>query len=215
MFRQTWYSAYLPINSATVADRFGKPFNIFNVVSPDLHLNTTAYAEYSPPYLPLTFAMTYLLSFALATALVVHTALHHGPRIWRAIRNVASEPDDIHMKLMRHYPEVPDWWFLATFAVTFLFAALGVELWHTGLPIWGFLVAVLLAFFYVVPALFVYAMTNQFVALNLIAELIPGYLFPGKAIPGMVRLRSLVYVTDSADQNSWPKSPRSKRFIKL
>lgn len=182
-------------------------------MTPDLQLNATAYGEYSPPYLPVTFAMTYLLSFALATALIVHTALHHGPRVWRAIRNVASEPDDIHMKLMRRYPEVPEWWFLALFAVTFLFAALAVQLWNTGLPIWGFLVAVLLAFVFVVPAAFVYAMTNQIVSLNLVAELIPGYLFPGQAIPGMVGY-CLEANVRQADRNSSPKSPPSTRCIK-
>jgi hypothetical protein len=108
--RQVWYSAYLPISVVQTADRFGNSYNIFNVLNPDsTSLNITAYAEYSPVYLSAAFSMTFMLAFALSTALLVHTALHHGPRIYRAVRNVRTEADDVHMKLMKLYPEVPDW----------------------------------------------------------------------------------------------------------
>jgi len=53
--------------------------------------------------------MTFTLAFALTTAAVVHTVLHQGPRIYKTLRFGKAEEDDIHMKLMRQYPEVPDW----------------------------------------------------------------------------------------------------------
>ena len=33
------------------------------------------------------------------------------------IAHLRAEKDDIHAKLMRSYPEVPDWWYLSVFAV--------------------------------------------------------------------------------------------------
>lgn len=181
-----WYTAFLPVNVIQAADRFGTSYDIFNILTPDIQLNITAYEAYSPIYLSASFNMTFMLAFALSTGLLVHTALHHGPRIYRAIINVKSEADDIHMKLMRQYPEAPDWWYIALFAVCFLFAVLAIEIFHTGLPVWGYVISIVLPFIYVLPAAFMFALTAQTVAINLLAELIPGYIFIGKPIPGMV-----------------------------
>lgn len=137
-------------------------------------------------YLSATFSMTFMLAFALSTGLLVHTALYHGPRIYYALRNIRAEAEDIHMKLMRAYPEVPDWWFLVLFGICFVFAIVGIEVFKTGLPVWGYLLSVLLPLIYTLPAVFIFAMTTQQISVNLLGELIPGYLFSGQPVPGMV-----------------------------
>ncbi|WVQ85592.1 OPT family small oligopeptide transporter [Cryptococcus sp. DSM 104549] len=185
-YTNVWQTAYLPISVIQAADRFGSSYNVFNVLTPEVTLNRTAYAEYSPVYLSASFSMTFMVAFALSTALIVHTALYHGPRIYRAVRNVKTEADDIHMKLMNKYPEVPDWWFLVLFVMVFVFAVVSIEVFHTGLPVWGYLISVLLPFIYVIPAAFIYAMTSQQIAINLLAELIPGFIFQGQPIPSMI-----------------------------
>ena len=167
-------------------DRFGQSYNVTAVLTPDIHLNLTAYKSYSPVYLPATFNMTYLLSFALLTSAIVHTVLYHGPRVYHAILGTSKEPMDIHMKLMSRYPEAPDWWYIAVFLFCFATGVIAIEVFDTGLPVWGFLVSILLPFIYFLPAAFIFAMTSQPIAINLVAELIPGYIFPGKPIPGMV-----------------------------
>jgi hypothetical protein len=178
----------MPISAIQVIDRFSSPFNVGNIINfEDFTLNTTAYAEYSPPYLSAAFSMTFMLAFALTSALVVHTTLHHGPRIYRAVVNVKTEADDVHAKLMRIYPEVPDWWFailLGVFGI--VFGIVSIEVYHTGLPVWGYFLSILIPAIYILPAAFIFAMTNQLIAINLISELIPGYLFPGRPIPCMV-----------------------------
>ncbi|WWC88117.1 OPT family small oligopeptide transporter [Kwoniella dendrophila CBS 6074] len=185
-YTNVWEFAYLPVNVIQAADRFSSEYDIFNILTDDLRLNETAYALYSPVYLSATFSMTFMMAFALATGLLVHTALYHGPRIYRAMINVKTEADDIHMKLMKHYPEVPDWWFLALFAVVFTLAVTALEVYHTELPVWGYIVAIAIPFVYIIPSAFIYAMTSQQPAMNLLAELIPGYMFQGQPIPGML-----------------------------
>lgn len=80
-------------------------------------LNVTAYEEYSPLYLPITFATTYGIALMLTSSLVVHTAIYHGHDIYRGLRKLKTA-EDIHMKLMRAYPEVPEWWYFATLLVS-------------------------------------------------------------------------------------------------
>lgn len=71
--------------------------------------------------------MTYLLAFALATCALVHTILYHGRSVINGMKKIRVEPDDIHAKLMRNYPEVPDWWYVVCFIVFFLMMVLVVE----------------------------------------------------------------------------------------
>lgn len=104
-------------------DRFAKPYDVTRVLNLDtLNFNSTAYEEYSPVYLPISFAMTYMLAFAIPTSSLVHTILVYWPRIRDLIRRKApkEEPDDIHAKLMRRYPAIPWWWYVAVFVVSFV-----------------------------------------------------------------------------------------------
>ena len=71
--------------------------------------------------------MAYLLSFALATCALVHTILYHGRSVINGMKRIRVEPDDIHAKLMRNYPEVPDWWYIVSFVFFFLMMVLVVE----------------------------------------------------------------------------------------
>ena len=188
---QVWEGSFLPVSVIQAADRYGSEYNVFNILTPDIQLNKTAYAEYSPVFLSTAYTMMIMIAFALASSLVIHTAFHHGPRIYRAIVSVRTEADDIHLKLMRNYPEIPHWWFATVFAFCIVTGIIAIEVFHTGLPVWGYLLAVLVPLAYVVPAAFVYAMTGQLVAINLLVELIAGYLFQGEPIPTMVSLSSL------------------------
>jgi ABC-type uncharacterized transport system permease subunit len=63
---------------------------------------------------------------------------------------------------------------------------MGEQIYHTELPIWGFLLAILIAAIYILPSGFIFAMTAQPFTLNLIGEVVPGYLFPGMPIANMV-----------------------------
>ncbi|WVR05633.1 OPT family small oligopeptide transporter [Kwoniella sp. DSM 27419] len=185
-YTNVWEFAYLPMNVIQAVDRFGESYNIFNILTDDIRLNETAYAEYSPVYLSASFSVTFMCAFALSTALLVHTALYHGPRIYRAVMKTKTEADDIHLKLMKQYPEVPDWWFLSLLLVVFVLAVTAIEVYKTELPVWGYLISILLPFIYILPASFVYAMTAQQVSINLLSELVPGYIFQGQPIPGMI-----------------------------
>ena len=71
--------------------------------------------------------MTYLLAFALSTSVLVHTALYHGKSLIDGMKKIRVERDDIHAKLMRNYPEVPEWWYISAFCFFFCVAVITVE----------------------------------------------------------------------------------------
>ncbi|EJD08117.1 OPT oligopeptide transporter [Fomitiporia mediterranea MF3/22] len=185
-YTNVWDLSYFPISANEPYDRFGASYNISRIMTADNQFNVTAYDEYSPLYLPATYAMTYLLAFTLSTCVIVHTVLYHGRSLLNGVKNVKIEKDDIHAKLMRNYPEVPDWWYAFAFVFFFGMAIISAEVWHTGIPVWALLISVLLPVVYVLPSGFIFAMTGQGITLNLLAQIIPAVLLPGNPLANMV-----------------------------
>lgn len=71
--------------------------------------------------------MTYLLAFTLSTCVIVHTVLYHGRSLLNGFKKIQIEQDDIHAKLMKNYPEVPDWWYGLSIMLFFGLAITAVE----------------------------------------------------------------------------------------
>ncbi|GLB37836.1 putative OPT oligopeptide transporter protein [Lyophyllum shimeji] len=185
-YSNSWSLAYFPISANEPYDRYGNVYDITRVLTKEDRFDVDAYNAYSPLYLPATYAMTYLLAFALSTCVIIHTLLYHGRSLLNGIKKMKVESDDIHAKLMRNYPEVPDWWYLSAFAVFFGLAVVAVEVWDTNVPVWALLLSLLLPVVYILPSGFIYAMTGQGITLNILAQIIPGTLLPGNPLANMV-----------------------------
>lgn len=68
----------------------------------------------------------------------------------------------------------------------FVFGIISIELWPTQMPVWAFFLALIIAFVYVIPIGMIQAITNQQIGLNVITELIIGYMLPGRPIAMMM-----------------------------
>ncbi|TCD66757.1 hypothetical protein EIP91_000998 [Steccherinum ochraceum] len=185
-YTNVWSLAHFPILANVPYDKFGKPYDITRVLRPDDTFDVDAFLAYSPLYLPASYAITYCVAFALSSCIVVHTALYYGSAVWRVLRKGEVEKDDIHAKLMRAYPEVPNWWYAAVFVTFFCLSIVASEVWHTGLPVWAILLAIVMVLLYIIPAGYIYALTNQSLTTNLLAQVVPGVLLPGKPIANMI-----------------------------
>jgi len=185
-YTNVWEMSHFPISGNEPFDRFGNHYNVSRILQVNDRFNETAYAEYSPLYLPATYTMTYLLAFTLMTCVLVHTVLYHGRSLLNGLKNMRVEPDDIHAKLMRNYPEVPDWWYALSFVTFFCIGIVAVEVWHTSVPVWILMLALLVPVIYVLPGGFIYAMTGQGITVNVLSQIIPAVLLPGNPIANMV-----------------------------
>lgn len=100
----------MPISAAGNFDRWGQYYNVSRVISSDIVLDEAGYRNYSMLFMSTTFTIVYALSFTLSTAAIVHTLIYNGKDIYRKFKNAHTEMEDVHAKLMRSYPEVPDYW---------------------------------------------------------------------------------------------------------
>ena len=103
----------------------------------------------------------------------------------QARRSLAEQPD-IHARLMSQYAQVPEWWYLCIFVSMFAFGVIAIEIYPTQMPVWAFVLALAVAFAYTIPIGIIQAVTNQQIGLNVIAEVIVGYVLPGKPLAMML-----------------------------
>ncbi|KDQ52977.1 hypothetical protein JAAARDRAFT_137861, partial [Jaapia argillacea MUCL 33604] len=193
-FTNTWYAEYMPISSRKSYDNTLSSYNVTRILNPDSTLNYEKYLAYSPLFLSTTFAISYGLSFASITAVLTHTVLNFRKQIWAQSHRSLSDQPDIHARLMSRYPQVPEWWYLCLFLVMFILGIVSIEVWPTELPVWAFVLALVIAFTYVVPVGMIQAITNHQVSLNVITELIISYILPGRPI-AMMMFKTWGYIT--------------------
>ncbi|KAI9228098.1 MAG: oligopeptide transporter OPT family [Piptocephalis tieghemiana] len=175
-FSNTWQAKTFPILSSKLFQVDGTPYEPLELLDPKtLTLNEAVYDKYGPLRLSYFFAVTYGLGFATLSAVMVHTLLYHGGEI-------RPDEEDIHTRLMRAYPEVPDSWYLGIFIVNLAIAILVCEVFDINLPWWGVLLAVGMAALFLLPIGIITAITNQTPGLNIITEFVIGFILPGRPI---------------------------------
>ncbi|ODQ67392.1 small oligopeptide transporter [Nadsonia fulvescens var. elongata DSM 6958] len=178
------YNKYLPMSDSNSYDRFQNNYQVGNILTNN-QFDLKKYQEYSPLFLSTTFIVSYGISFAAVTSTIVHTILFHGKDIYHFWNYSREEPDDIHMRLMKRYREVPDYWFLICFFV-----------WDTGLPIWALLIGLIFALVMIIPIGLIYALTNIPIGLNVITEFMIGYMVPGKPA-AMMLYKTFSYISNN------------------
>lgn len=185
-YTNTWNSEYMPIMSREAYDNTGQPYHVHKILGPDGAFDMERYKAYSPLFLSTTFAVSYGLSFAAISSTLVHAILYFRKQIWMQCRRTLAEQPDIHARLMTRYREVPAWWYGVIFVVMFAFGVISIELWPTQMPVWAFVLALVIAYIYVIPIGMIQAITNQQIGLNVVTELVIGYALPGKPVAMML-----------------------------
>ncbi|KAE8691152.1 Oligopeptide transporter 2 [Hibiscus syriacus] len=220
-----------PLISSHTFDADGQTYNISRILNQKtFDINLPEYNSYSKLYLSVAFAFLYGLSFATLSATISHVFLFEGNTIlemWRKTTYATKDKfNDIHTRLMKkNYEAVPQWWFiviLITVMALSIFACegFGKEL---QLPWWGVLLACLMALFFTLPVGIIQATTNMAVGLNVITELVIGYLYPGKPLANVSfktygyisMVQALMLLSDFKLGHYMKIPPKSMFFVQL
>ncbi|CAE6509296.1 unnamed protein product [Rhizoctonia solani] len=193
-YTNTWYAQYMPISSRISYDNQMNAYDVKRILNPDSTLNLEAYKAYSPLFLSTTFAISYGLSLASVVATLVHALLYYHQQIWTQVGRSLSEQPDIHARLMSQYPQVPGWWYALILVPTVVFGIVSIEVWPTQMPIWALCLGLVISLVFVIPIGMIQAIGNQQVGLNIITELIIGYILPGRPV-AMMLFKTWAYIT--------------------
>ncbi|KAG0265463.1 hypothetical protein BG011_004683 [Mortierella polycephala] len=94
--------------------------------------------------------------------------------------------EDVHTVLMRAYPEIPGWWFGAMFVVCFAMAVLVCRASEIRLPVYALILALILAAVFALPMAIIQALSSSQIGLNVLSEVVCGYLLPGNQLGNSV-----------------------------
>ncbi|XP_059664155.1 oligopeptide transporter 5-like [Cornus florida] len=188
-FNNVYDAKRFPMISSKTYDFEGKKYNITRVLNKKtFDIDVAGYENYSKLYISMFFVFSYGLSFATLTAALSHVALFHGKTIyqfWKKTTESLKTEGDVHTRIMKkNYATVPQWWFhtiLALMVVLAIFTCEGFGKTFQ-LPWWGILLACAMAFIFTLPIGIITATTNQQPGLNVITELVIGYIYPGKPL---------------------------------
>jgi OPT family small oligopeptide transporter len=207
-----WYTnalntGYLPINSNHVFDHFGNRYNLSKSVDEFALFDEAKYSAYSPAYITAGNLTVYFFFFAIYTATISYAYLYHRNEIAMGFRQLfrsiipsknraesAYEYPDIHNKLMKAYPEVPEWWYFSVLVLAIVFGCVGISHWQTFTSVGVVFFGVAMCLVFVVPIGIILSMTGVQVTLNVLAEFIGGSWVAGNAL-AMNFFKSFGYVT--------------------
>lgn len=181
-----WAAKYLPVISTSTFDNMQQHFNVTKILNEDFTIDFTKYQNYSPIYIPFSYLLSYALNFAAVLAVFTHTYLYHGHEIWDKLKFSNSQSEDIHKRLMRNYKEVPNSWYLLLFSIVLILSFITVGYWKTGFPWWALIIAIGISVLNFIPQGILEGITNQNVGLNVITELICGYMLPYKPLANLL-----------------------------
>ncbi|KAH9890262.1 OPT oligopeptide transporter [Xylariomycetidae sp. FL2044] len=203
----TWQTGYFPINSNKVFDHFGEYYNVTRALDDRGLYDHDKYVQYSAAYLGAANAMVYFTFFCTYAATISYIILFHRhsvaqgfKNLWRSLRRRNTqrpgdaEVHDVHFRLMKAYPEVSEYWYLAVLLVAAACGFAGIAGWPTYTTLGVVPYGVALAMIFVVPVGIVKAMTGIEVTLNVLAEFIGGIWANGNAL-AMNFFKSYGYVT--------------------
>ncbi|CAO2188002.1 unnamed protein product [Urochloa humidicola] len=229
----TYNAKRFPLVSPHVYDDAGGAYDTNRILDPETFaLNLKEYNAYSRINVSVLFAINYGIGFASLMSTLSHVALYHGKEIWDLWRKAASgkagggKEQDVHTRIMkRNFKPVPQWWFHLMLAIVLALSVFTCEGFgrQLQLPYWGLLLACAIAFTFTLPIGVISATTNMQPGLNVITELIIGYLYPGKPLANVVFKtygfismgQALSFVSDFKLGHYMKIPPRSMFFAQL
>ncbi|KAJ1268282.1 hypothetical protein BS78_07G123400 [Paspalum vaginatum] len=229
----TYNAKRFPIISPHVYDDAGDPYDTNRVLDPKTFtLNLEEYNAYSRINVSVLFAMSYGIGFASLMSTLSHVTVYHGKEIWDLWRKAqvgkldGGKEKDVHTRIMKkNYKPVPQWWFHLMLVIVLALSLFTCEGFgrQLQLPYWGLLLACAIAFSFTLPVGVISATTNMQPGLNIITELIIGYLYPGKPLANVVFKtygfismgQALAFVSDFKLGHYMKIPPRSMFFAQL
>lgn len=177
----------------------GTTYPTLEVLTPEYHLNETAYQHYGPMYMGLQNVWATWFDYAKLPAAITWIATfgyvqvrNNLKKIRGARKDARSSPGKgIHHQyhdrlnvIQRQYKEIPLWWYLCLFLTALVILVTIIACGNLFIPIWTLFVGLASAAVFVVPFAWLYAISNYQLETGSFNELMYGYMVHTKAGSG-------------------------------
>ncbi|KAF2877662.1 OPT oligopeptide transporter protein-domain-containing protein [Massariosphaeria phaeospora] len=166
----------------------GTKYPATRLITPDLKFNETAYQELGPVYMGTQAIWALFFDYASYISALTWMALFGYSQIKATIQKLRSRARDKGQDsinhyytdrlnvLMRAYPEVPLWWYVALFVVSFVIIITILATGYFFIPVWTFFIALLSSGIMIFPFSWLYSFSAFQVAIGSFNELLYGFM---------------------------------------
>lgn len=193
------WSAYTPINSAEAFANNGKVYNVTKVMGDQGKIDVEKYKQYGPPYFSGANVFGQGAWFAWYPMTLFYYSIRHWnslrrgfQELWWSIKSRGSrsiyegQEDDAQTRMMKSYPEVPEWWFMIILLVSFAFGVAAVAAFPTYTPWWSILIVIAMSAVFLIPSTIMRAVANVGMGFNVLFQLLAGVWWAGNPLAQIV-----------------------------
>ncbi|CAD6449000.1 626c1573-1fe1-4a30-923a-3e4d05aaa8f5 [Sclerotinia trifoliorum] len=185
-YTNAWDSKAQPFMSTQLRSENGSRYPTAQVFSNGI-LNETALEEYGNPSLTGSFAYAMFMANAAIGALITHCFAFWGGDVVRAFKSAkaGTYADPHHAHMAKHYKEAPWWWYIGILILSFVLGLVVVIKENITLPVWAYVVALLLGCFIAPLSNLLYARYGNGIATNNLSKMLAGLMLPGRPVGNM------------------------------
>ncbi|KAK7208233.1 OPT oligopeptide transporter protein-domain-containing protein [Myxozyma melibiosi] len=204
-WRNYKYTGYMPINSSGLRANDGSRFNVSRVLTNN-KFDLEKYKSYSPAYYTAGSLLRQGAAFCQYTLSFVFIFLSDWKILWQTfkgmVKNIKSSGktrdiddfDDPMSRMMRVYPEVPSWWYLAVLVASLVMGIICFEVYPINVGVWMIFVVFFISAALLIPSAVVFSVSGYQLVMNDLMAIIGGYMVPG--VVGVMMARFYGYNND-------------------
>ncbi|PWN48109.1 OPT superfamily oligopeptide transporter [Violaceomyces palustris] len=184
-YSDTWNAKSFPFMSSALFTPDGKPYPRSSVFVNGI-LDRQKLQEVGFPNVSGAFAWGMLATNLAVGGLIAHVVLFWGRDTVRSIKQsrTGTQPDR-HFKAMQKYSEAPWWWYVFLMGISFILGLIVVIKENTTLPVWGYIMALMVGSVIAPFSTILYAMLGTGISTNQLTKMIAGVLHPGRPLANM------------------------------
>ncbi|OKL57459.1 hypothetical protein UA08_07227 [Talaromyces atroroseus] len=185
-YGNAWNAKNFPFMSSSLFQSNGSVYTTTSIMNDRGTIDYNKVDDVGLPSLTATTVWGFMTQNLAIGALITHVLIFYSKDMWTAWKQARSRSQpDPHYQAMLKYKEVPLWWYWALFALAF-FAGLIVNLkGQTTLPVWGYIIALLLGAFIAPFSCVLYGLYGSGVSTNQLSKMVAGALHPGRPLANL------------------------------
>lgn len=146
-------------------------------------INEEKLASYGYPKLTGTSLWVYFCANAAIGALIVHVLIFYAKPMWQSLKSARSRTQpDPHYQAMLRYKDVPMWWYGVIFVLAFVAGIIVNTVGETTLPVWAYIVLVILGVVIAPFSMVLYALYGNGIATNQLSKMVAGALVKNRPL---------------------------------
>ncbi|KAF8055167.1 peptide transporter MTD1 [Lyophyllum atratum] len=175
-----WNGQSFPFLSQTLFYENGTRYNQLAILDENFKLDPAKLALAGLPWFASSQVLAKIGANLAIGATIMHVIIWYGKDIIDVIKKYrAGENYDPHLAKMKVYPEVPMWWYIATFVASFSMAMATIYTGGSGLPWWGLIVALIISAVFLPFVITVYAITGFSPNIQNLVQMLGAAMIPG------------------------------------